>query len=104
LLRRAEEHYVGLYIDEEHSAIGEQCGLVRMWVVEEIGDEEVLKLCFQACRMIGELLNDVQYLVGLEFHIPNDSRVCPDYYQVLLETDLNPQLVDEWGWNLYSNE
>ena len=33
--------------DEEHSAIGEQCGILKKWVVEDIGENEILQLCFE---------------------------------------------------------
>ena len=42
LLRRACDFYVGSYIDEQHSDIGEQIGVLRKWVVEEIGPGEVV--------------------------------------------------------------
>lgn len=98
LLRIAEEHYVGFLIDEEHSAIGEQCGILRKWVVEDIGDNEVLQLCFEAWRMIGVLLEEAHEKLGLDFNIPQDCEESPENYQVLLETDMNPTLVEKWGW------
>ena len=98
LLKTAEEHYVGFLIDEEHSAIGEQCGILRKWVVEEIGEDEVLQLCFQAWRIIGQLIKEAHQLLGFEFNIPDDCEENPENYQVLLETDLNPKLVEIWGW------
>jgi hypothetical protein len=98
LLKTAEEHYVGFLIDEEHSAIGEQCGILRKWVVEEIGEEEVLQLCFQAWRIIGQLITEAHQILDFEFNVPVDCEESPENYQVLLETDLNPKLAEIWGW------
>lgn len=99
LLRVAEEHFVGFLIDEDHSDIGEQCGILRKWVAEDIGEDEVLQLCFEAWRMIGQLLTDAHNLLGMEFYVPTDCEKRPENYQVMLETDLDPSLVEKWGWN-----
>ncbi|PHG79761.1 hypothetical protein [Bacillus wiedmannii] len=98
LLQNAEKYFVGFLIDKEHTAIGEQCGLSRKWVVEDIGEGEVLQLCFEAWRIIGQLLIEAHNLFDLEFHVPVDCEENPENYQVLLETDLNPKLIEEWGW------
>lgn len=98
LLRNAEKHFIGFLIDEEHSAIGEQLGLLRKWVVEDFGEDEVLQLCFEAWRMIGQLVTEAHDLLDLEFYVPIDCEELPEKYQVLLETDLNPKLIDKWGW------
>lgn len=98
LLETAEKQFVGILIDGEHSAIGEQCGIHRKWVVEEIGEEEVLQLCFQAWRIIGQLIKEAHEILNHDFYLPEGCEESPKNYQVLLETDLNPDLAKEWEW------
>jgi hypothetical protein len=98
ILQFAEKHFFGYLIENDHSSVGEQSGVLRKWVVEDIGHNEVLQYCFEAWRMIGQLINEAHELLGLEFHIPTDCEDCPENYQVLLETDLDPKLAEKWGW------
>ena len=97
LLRRAVEFFVGYMLDKEHSAIGEQIGVGREWVVDEIGSGEVLQHCEQALRGFTNLIQEAHVLWGVELDASFDMPVA-ESYQVLLESDLNPDLPIQWGW------
>lgn len=97
LLRKACNFYIGFYIDEQHSDIGEQIGVWRRWVVEEIGPDEVVAHCAEALAYMARLLEEAHAIWGTSFdasfQIPH-----PDTFQALLESDVDPSLPIKWGW------
>ena len=97
ILRLAQEHYISFMIDEEHSAIGEQLGVWRKWVVPCLGPEEVTQYCTLALKEFRILLAEAHALWGVEmdcsFELPNITAA-----QVLLESDVDPGLIEKWGW------
>lgn len=97
LLEKAKKFIIGFMLDEAHSVIGEQVGVQREWVVEAIGDEEVVTLCTRALLKIGDILKSAHSLYGVEFdqslNLPHISN-----YQVILESDIKPTLPEQWGW------
>ena len=97
LLRLAQQFYVGFMIDEEHSALYEQLGVFREWRVEAIGEGEVVNHCVEALRAMGRLVEQAHELWGAKF---DGSFEVPDLqsYQVLLESDVEPELLEKWGW------
>ena len=94
----ALQHYVGLFIDAEHSAIGEQIGVERLWIVEEIGDSEILGLCFDAWARITNVVVEAHNLYGRHENPEFTCRHHVDTLRVILETDLDPTLPEKWGW------
>lgn len=96
-LELAKNFAIGQFLDEEHSAIGEQIGVERTWVVEELGPDEVLGICIQALNYMGELIAEVHQLFGIDSH-HEISKLDMKAVQILLETDLDPSLPKEWGW------
>lgn len=97
LLQKTQEIMIGSFIDEEHSAIGEQLGVERSWVVEEIGDTEVVLLCNEALNYMGELVSQAKQLFGVD---DKYKKIDIDLSstQVLLESDIDPTLIAKWGW------
>jgi hypothetical protein len=97
LLQKACEFYVGFYIDERHSDFGEQVGVWRKWVVEEIGSDEVVTHCAEALGYMSRLLEEAHEVWGASFDasfkVPH-----PDAFQSLLESDIDPSLPIKWGW------
>ena len=99
-LRNVVAHFTGEYIDEEHSAIGEQLGVRRVWVVEELTDtdEDVLVVCHNAWLRIRELVVDAHKLTGMTY--PNEDETNdshnPNRYNLLLESDLDSSLLTKW--------
>ena len=96
-LERANEVTFDLFLDAEHSAIGEQAGVERTWIAAELGSDEVAELCLHALNVMGALVAELHRLYGKEDQHEHIS-VDLDSFRVLLETDLDPTLFDKWGW------
>jgi len=85
-------------LDEEHSEPGEQLGIKRCWIADNLGSEEVLSLCLSAYQQISNIIKEAHELCGLNF-VP--STIDIDYFKsryVLLESDVDPSLLKKWGW------
>jgi hypothetical protein len=97
IIEKAKEFYIGYMIDEEHSAIGEQIGVEREWIVDEIGAGEIVSLCYQALDYMSSLVSEAHELFGVKLEPLN---IEPDIQKmkVVLESDLNPTLPKKWGW------
>lgn len=97
LLRAAQGFFTGFMIDEGHSSLDEQLGVQREWKVAAIGDGEVVGHCADALRALARLVEDAHLLWGTKF---DASFELPDVaaQQVLLETDVAPELAKKWGW------
>jgi hypothetical protein len=96
-LGKAKAFAYGLFLDEEHSAIGEQAGVERVWMVPELGDEEAAVTCLQALNYMGELVAEAHRMFGgSEQHEP--IAIDMQRVRVLLETDVDPTLPEKWGW------
>ena len=63
-LEKAKAFAYGLFLDEEHSAIGEQAGVERVWIVSELGSDEIAVSCLQALNYMGELVAEAHRLYG----------------------------------------
>jgi len=91
--------FVGnLFLGGKHEIIGEQAGVERTWVVEELGDGEVIAKCIDAMNYMIALVEEAHQLSGcsskLEFFGLADMRE----FTVLLETDTDPSLFEKWNW------
>jgi len=101
LRRLRASSFAKLILGSDRSAIGEQLGVERRWIVEKLGEEEVLSLCILTLNKLGEVVSRA--------HARCDSNYCCDHilcdeydkqnFQVLLETDLDPSLSKKWGWD-----
>jgi len=92
---------VGL-VDEDHAFIGEQAGIRRTWRYPELGaEDEIASLCHIAWARVHQVVAAAHSLVGRAMQdVPEDPRVHDvSKYDLLLETDLDPSLPDQWGWN-----
>jgi hypothetical protein len=89
---------VGFILDEEHSQPWEQFGVHRTWIVEELGEPEVLGQCVQALNHVGAVLEEAHQFFGADVE---STVVEVDMLrtQTLLETDIDPSLIAKWGWN-----
>lgn len=89
---------VGFFLDEEHSQPWEQFGVHRTWVVEELGEGEVLTLCLQALNYLGALVAEAHRFFGSSIE---STEMALDMVrtQTLLETDVDPSLIAKWHWD-----
>lgn len=91
-----------VFVDEAHSAIGEQMGVQRRWIVAELDDaEEAPVVCHRAWARLNDLVRQAHMRLGAEAVVvpaepegPHDVRL----YNVLLESDVDPSLPKKWGW------
>lgn len=98
VLEIGKSHFIGFILDKDHSAIGEQIGVERTWIVEELGDKEVISICFEALKFMKKMLFEFINLYGVNTKFEDCNLNLPEI-QVLLETDLNPKLVKKWHWD-----
>ena len=89
---------VGFFLDEEHSQPWEQFGVHRTWVVEALGESEVLSLCLQALNHIGAVVEEAHSFFGADIE-STEMELDMLRTQTLLETDVDPSLIAKWRWN-----
>lgn len=90
--------FVGnFFLGGKRAIVGEQAGVERAWVVEELGEGEVMAKCIEAMNYMIALVEDAHQLSdrasGLE-----PIRIIMTEFSVLLETDADPSLFAKWGW------
>jgi hypothetical protein len=85
-------------ISENHPFIGEEYGVLRNWIAEDLGEGSVLELCDEAWSKIGDVLSAAHTLVGWNSTPPprhgHDISLC----NLLTETDVDPSLPKKWDW------
>jgi hypothetical protein len=91
--------FVGdFFLGGKHSVVGEQAGVERVWVAEEIGEGEVIGWCIEALNYMIALIEDAHRILGrtsgMELFGLEDMRE----FTVMLETDADPTLISKWGW------
>lgn len=91
--------FVGnFFLGGKHDVVGEQAGVERTWIVEEIGEGEVVAKCIEAMNYMITLVEEAHQLSGcasgLKFFGIKDMRE----FSVLLETDTDSTLFAKWGW------
>lgn len=100
LLARVKKFATGLFIDEGHCALGEQLGIRRVWIVPELGNEDVVELAIQAFRIAESFVDEAHAQLGISQGKDQPVQLPDaDKYSVLLETDLDPTLIKQWGWD-----
>lgn len=85
-------------IDPEHSAVGEEYGVKRSWIVPELGDGNVITLCDEAWVKIGGVVAAVHNFIGVDWKPPPPHGHKPEMVDLLTETDHEPRLAAQWGW------
>lgn len=86
------------FIDDAHSAIGEEYGVDRDWIARELGDGNVVDLCDQAWRRVSAVMDAAHQFVGIatdETDLPEHKAV---FVRVLTESDVDTDLPHKWGW------
>lgn len=98
ILKRTQDTMLGYILDEEHSAIGEQLGVRREWIVKELGDDEVVSLCDKAWARVGKVVAGAHTLTGVKFEVPPEAIHDLEVPSILLESDVDPGLLNKWDW------
>lgn len=99
IFSKFKDHFIDWFIGKDHGAIGEQFGVRRQWIVEDLGDEEVLSLCIKAYKEIEKIIDEAHIKINRIFISPNLEIGELEKVYILLETDLDPNLAKEWGWD-----
>ncbi|MHC3368737.1 hypothetical protein ACYAFX_28625 (plasmid) [Rhodococcus aetherivorans] len=103
LIQAQQADFFKMIIDPERSAIGEQLGVRRLYREPKLSDEmDVLTASDTAWRHVQEILKDAHEHLGIEFDA-YEADCIPMHsvgnHESLLETDVDPALVEKWGWN-----
>ena len=102
VLARIADVFLGSILEEGHSAIGEQLGVRRTWVVEELDpDRDGVSVCHAAWARVSHFVADAHRFAGAYFPtIPESTDEGHDVesVNVLLESDVDPTLHQKWGW------
>ncbi|MBN9193744.1 hypothetical protein [Microbacterium sp.] len=96
-----------VFLDPTHSALGEQGGLERRYFIRELSaDEDALTVSRKGLIRLIHMIATAHVVVGVlpaEFlgdHAEDDQEfaVPPKAITVLLESDVDPSLPGQWGW------
>lgn len=103
LLERMSPAAFRLFLDEEHSAIGEQLGVKRLYFVAELSEEEdVLRACRRALARTTRALSEAHNRLGAHQEPATDDELLDESeleaITVLLESDIDPDAPARWGW------
>jgi len=98
LLDHYKDKIIGTFIDKEHSAIGEEVGIKRKWMVEELGDDEVVSLCDSAWSKIGVVISKAHEFCKFTYEPPPEHGHDIEKASVMVESDIDPSLHKTWGW------
>jgi hypothetical protein len=85
-------------IDDDRAALWEEYGIERHWYAPELGEEDVLTLCDRAWVRISAVMTATHRFMHWECAVPTGHHHTPDKCNLLTETDINPTLVEKWGW------
>ncbi|WP_140400698.1 hypothetical protein [Gulosibacter sp. 10] len=92
-----------LFLDPEHSAIGEQYGVWRRYYIKELSEtEDVLIAVRRGLIRAHDTLVVAHGIYGIDAgHLPDEPFLSADSLanvSVLLESDIDPMLPAKWGW------
>lgn len=103
-LKRLQTHGVGFFVDEAHSAIGEQLGVSRTYIIPKLSaEEDALRASRRAFARMTKVVDAAHNLFGMTGGALEDEQMLNphdiSHIMVLLESDVDPTLLEKWGWN-----
>lgn len=92
-----------LFIDPDHSAIGEQYGVWRQYRIKELSEtEDVLTIVRRGLVRVHDMLTVAHRMYGIHApELPDQTLLSAESLarvSVLLESDVDPTLPATWGW------
>jgi len=92
-----------LFLDDERADVGEQYGVWRQYFIKPLSPtDDALVACRKAIIRINDALNDAHRLHGaMPYEVPADMLLSNETIRrvtVLLESDVDPSLIQKWGW------
>jgi hypothetical protein len=93
----------GFFVPVEHPWIGEQLGVRRMYYEPKLSpDLDVVTASHEAWLKVRRLVGEAHELLGRTFDDPGEEASGAHSVENVanyLETDADPSLVEQWGWN-----
>lgn len=100
ILKRMVPNLVGKggFLDERHSAIGEEIGVEREWIVDSISTKEVLTECLLAFDYMSSVVGKIHHLFKKDLVVSTINEKVLLKCKIITESDLDPSLPKQWGW------
>lgn len=100
ILKRTVPSLVGKggFLDEQHSAIGEEIGVEREWVVDSISNKEILSECLSAFDYMSLIVGEIHRLFRKDLVVSTIKEKALLKCKIITESDLDPSLPKQWGW------
>lgn len=100
LLEEHKDKIFKLFGGEDHSEPGEEAGIKRKWVVEKLGNEEVVSLCDSARSKMGTFMSESHEFCKFICEPPSEHEheISMERVSVIVESDIDPNLPTKWGW------
>ena len=86
------------FLDERHSAIGEEIGVEREWIVDSISKKEILSECLVAFDYMSSVVGEIHHIYKKDLVVSTIDETVLLKCKVLTESDLDPSLPKQWGW------
>lgn len=86
------------FVTPEHVFIGEEIGIKREWIIELISENEIISECSKAWIILGDLVGEAHNLLDVDFKFTDVCHKNIEDFQIMTETDLDPNLIYKWGW------
>ncbi|OPZ32552.1 MAG: hypothetical protein BWY97_01371 [Tenericutes bacterium ADurb.BinA124] len=100
ILKRMIPVFVGQlgFLDERHSAIGEEIGVEREWIVDSISKNEILSECLVAFDYMSSVVGEIHHIYKKDLVVSTIDETALLKCKVITESDLDPSLPKQWGW------
>ncbi|WP_057938817.1 hypothetical protein [Algoriphagus resistens] len=98
VLELAKKIWIPGFVAPEHIFIGEEIGIKREWVIESISEKEIISECNSAWIALGNLVGEAHNKICVDFEFSDYCHHKYEEYQIMTETDLDPNLIYKWGW------